>query len=924
MDDQYGNPVSGVSVTFLAPASGGVFSNSTNLITGTTNTSGQLSESFTATTKAGSYTVSAVVNGVNTPASFSLTNAAGAATSITASSGTPQTAAGNTTFGLPLTATVTDQYGNPVGTVPVTFTAPASSGTSGLFSNSSTTISGTTNASGKLSETFTANAIIGNYTVSAAATGVATPTSFSLTNIVTGPAPTVSATSGALQSTTVNTAFTSLVATVRDSSNNPVTGVVVTFVAPSSGASGVFTGGVTTISGTTNASGQVTESFTANTTAGSYVVQATVAGAIGPASFSLTNATGAAASITATLGSSQSVTVNTAFSALVATVDDQFGNPVAGASVTFTAPSSGAAGLFSNSSNTIIGTTNASGQVSETYTANTHSGAYSVTASVNGTSPTTSFLLTNAAGAAVSIAAASGTPQSATVNTAEGSALTVTVLDQYNNPVPGASVTFTAPSSGASGLFSNSTTIISGMTNASGQLAESFTANTHAGSYGVTAATSGPSTPTTFSLTNTASTATSITAASGSSQSVTVNTGFSALVATVDDVYGNPVPNVSVTFTAPSSGATGLFSNSSTTISGTTNASGQVSEAFTANTHAGSYSITASTNGVSPNASFSLTNAVGAPESITATSGSGQSVTVTSALTSSLTATVDDQYGNPISGVSVTFTAPSSGAGGLFSNSTNLISGTTNASGQVSETFTTNTHSGSYSITASTNGVLPNASFSLTNTASTAVSIAATSGSPQSVTVNTAFSALVATVDDVYGNPVPGASVTFTAPSSGATGLFSNSSTTIVGTTNASGQVSEAFTANTHSGSYSITASTSGVSPNASFSLTNAASTAASITATAGASQSVTVNTAFSVLTATVDDAYGNPVVGASVSFTAPAGGAGGLFSNSTTAISGTTNASGQLSESFTANTHAGSYSVIASTTGRGTRRRSV
>ena len=46
-----------------------------------------------------------------------------------------------------------------------------------------------------------------------------------------------------------------------------------------------------------------------------------------------------------------------------------------------------------------------------------------------------------------------------------------------------------------------------------------------------------------------------------------------------------------MTFTAPSSGASGLFSNSTATISGTTDASGQVSEAFTANTKAGSYSV---------------------------------------------------------------------------------------------------------------------------------------------------------------------------------------------------------------------------------------------------------------------------------------------------------------------------------------------
>ena len=487
--------------------------------------------------------------------------------------------------------------------------------------------------------------------------------------------------------------------------------------------------------------------------------------------------------------------------------------------MTFTAPASG--GLFSNSSNTIVGTTNASGQASETFTASTQAGSYAATAATSGVSPSASYSLTNTAGAAVSIAATSGTPQSAAVETAFASPLVVTVSDQYGNPVPGASVTFSAPSSSISGVFSNSTNIISGTTNASGQLSETFTAITHAGSYTITASTSGASTPATFSLTNTTNTAASIVASSGSTQSTTVNTAFgSALVATVDDVYGNPVPGASVTFTAPSSGATGVFTNSTHTITGTTNASGQLFESFTANTTAGAYSVTASTSGVPLPISFTLTNAAGAAASIAATSGAVQSTTVNAGF-SILTATVDDQYGNPVSGVSVTFTAPSSGAGGLFTNYTSIISGMTNASGQLSESFTANSHAGSYAISASTIGASTPASFSLTNTASTAVSIVATSGSTQSTTVNTAFgSALVATVDDVYGNPVPGASVTFTAPSGG---LFSNSSNTIVGTTNASGQASEAFTASTQAGTYTVTASTSGVSPNASFSLTNSA-----------------------------------------------------------------------------------------------------
>src|SRR5262249_40536142 len=55
-----------------------------------------------------------------------------------------------------------------------------------------------------------------------------------------------------------------------------------------------------------------------------------------------------------------------------------------------------------------------------------------------------------------SVTALSGTPQSTTVTTAFGSALVAIVRDSNNNPIAGVTVTFTAPSSGSSGTFSNS------------------------------------------------------------------------------------------------------------------------------------------------------------------------------------------------------------------------------------------------------------------------------------------------------------------------------------------------------------------------------------------------------------------------------------------------------------------------------------
>src|SRR5215475_10563450 len=65
--------------------------------------------------------------------------------------------------------------------------------------------------------------------------------------------------------------------------------------------------------------------------------------------------------------------------------------------------------------------------------------------------------------------------------------------------------------------------------------------------------------------------------------------------------------------------------------------------------------------------------------------------------------------------------------------------------------------------------------FSLTNLPGAAAVIKADiSGTPQSARVNTAFLApLLINVTDTYGNPVPGAAVTYSAPASGPSALLS-------------------------------------------------------------------------------------------------------------------------------------------------------
>jgi hypothetical protein len=311
------------------------------------------------------------------------------------------------------------------------------------------------------------------------------------------------------------------------------------------------------------------------------------------------------------------------------------------------------------------------------------------------------------------------TPQSATVNTAFANPLAVTVRDAGNNGVAGVNVTFTAPGSGASGRFSNSTATITVATNASGVAAAPFTANATAGGpYTVTAAATGLTTVN-FSLTNTAGAAASMTANAGTTpQSATVSTAFAnALAVTVRDTGNNAVAGVNVTFTAPGSCASGVFSNSTTTITVATNASGVASAPFTANaTTGGPYTVTAAATGLTT-VNFSLTNTAGAAASMTANAGTTpQSATVGTAFANALAVTVKDAGNNAVAGVNVTFTAPGSGASGVFSNSTATITVATNASGVASAPFTANaTAGGPYTVTAAATG-LTTVNFSLTNT----------------------------------------------------------------------------------------------------------------------------------------------------------------------------------------------------------------
>ena len=115
------------------------------------------------------------------------------------------------------------------------------------------------------------------------------------TNAAT-PAPrsaaSITAAAGGTQTATVGSAFgTALQAKVLDGSGLPVSGVPVTFAAPSGGASATFVGGSRMTVVSTDGSGVATApTLTANAVPGTYAVSATAAAVATGASFSLTNA----------------------------------------------------------------------------------------------------------------------------------------------------------------------------------------------------------------------------------------------------------------------------------------------------------------------------------------------------------------------------------------------------------------------------------------------------------------------------------------------------------------------------------------------------------------------------------------------------------------------------------------------------------
>ena len=144
-------------------------------------------------------------------------------------------------------------------------------------------------------------------------------------------------------------------------------------------------------------------------------------------------------------------------------------------------------------------------------------------------------------------------------------------------------------------------------------------------------------------------------------------------------------------------------------------------------------------NSDSDESPFNITasgSSVGVPHGVAASSGDGQATPINTSFANPLVAIVTDSDGNALSGVSVTFGAPSSGASLTFaSTGTRTETVVTGADGKAtSSTMTANATASSfsggaltpYSVSASVSG-LTSASYSLTNARDSAADIAKTS-----------------------------------------------------------------------------------------------------------------------------------------------------------------------------------------------------
>jgi hypothetical protein len=230
---------------------------------------------------------------------------------------------------------------------------------------------------------------------------------------------------------------------------------------------------------------------------------------------------------------------------------------------------------------------------------------------------------------------------------------------------------------------------------------------------------------------------------------------------------------------------------------------------FTPSGKSGPVTVTATTpTDIAGSATVTLV-APSVPTGLTIASGDGQTAIVQTALPAPFVAKVTDQFGDPMSGVTVTWTPLTSG--GLLSSTTS----TTGASGLASVVYTLGSTPGDATVRASVTGISSTVTFTAHGVVGTPASITVVSGNGQSATILQALpNPFVAKVLDASGNPVSGATVTWTRVAGFGTPATATS------TTNASGLASLSYHLGDIAGTETVTASVAGVATPATFNAT--------------------------------------------------------------------------------------------------------
>ena len=606
------------------------------------------------------------------------------------------------------------------------------------------------------------------------------------------------------------------------------------------------------------------------------------------------------AALTLSVPSGDITVTNTAPQYMTATLQDKNGNPLKDKEITFSVPND-VASKFSIS-NGGKGMTDSNGVAIASLTG-TLAGTHMIMARLANSNVSDAQPMTFVADKDRAVVVLQTSKAEIIGNGVDETTLTATVKDPSNHPVAGITVNFTMPQDVAANFTLENNGIA--ITQANGE-AHVTLKGKKAGTHTVTATLGNNNTSDSQPVTFVADKTSAQVVLQMSKDEITGNGVDSAtLTATVKDQFDNEVNNLPVTFSSASSGLTLTPGVSNTNESG-------IAQATLAGVAFGEKTVTASlaNNGASDNktvhfigdtAAAKIIELTPVPDSIIAGTPQNSSGSV-------ITATVVDNNGFPVKGVTVNFTSNAATA-----EMTNGGQAVTNEQGKATVTYT-NTRSSIES------GARPDTvEASLENgssTLSTSINVNADASTAHLTLLQALFdtvsagetTSLYIEVKDNYGNGVPQQEVTLSvSPSEGVT-----PSNNAIYTTNHDGNFYASFTA-TKAGVYQLTATLeNGDSMQQTVTyVPNVAN--AEITLAASKDPVIADNNDLTTLTATVADTEGNAIANTEVTFTLPED----VRANFTLSDGGkaVTDADGKAKVTLKG-TKAGAHTVTASMTG--------